>query len=91
MDDAEDIDIISMLIDPQPISAFLMNNIDYLHGYEEHNVSRQQMFTQVWRCRIPTLSLRQFTSYFERLLRVSIARSVALQIADTYLCFLTKQ
>lgn len=70
MDDAEDIDIISMLIDPQPTTAFLMNNIDYLHGFEEYHVSGQQMFTQVWRCRIPTLSLRQFTAYFERLIRV---------------------
>lgn len=70
MDDAEDIDIISMLIDPHPSIAFFTNNIDYLHGYEEHHVINQQMFTQVWRCRIPTLSLRQFTAYFERLIRV---------------------
>ncbi|ODN03838.1 C2 domain-containing protein 5 [Orchesella cincta] len=84
VDDAEDIDIISMLIDPHPTLGFLMNNIDYLHGYEEHHVTSQQMFTQVWRCRIPTLSLRQFTAYFERLIR-----AVSFKLRKMMPCVLT--
>jgi hypothetical protein len=48
VDDAEDIDIISMLIDPSPPVGATLNNVDTLLGWDGHRVLTQQMFSQVW-------------------------------------------
>jgi hypothetical protein len=47
VDDAEDIDIISMLIDPSPPVGATLNNVDTLLGWDGHRVLTQQMFSQV--------------------------------------------
>ncbi|CAG7826260.1 unnamed protein product [Allacma fusca] len=86
VDDAEDIDIIQVLIDPSPELGFYMNNINFLHGFENYRVTSQQMFTQVWRCRIsPLITLRQFTNYFDKLLQ-----AVAFKLRRISPCVLSK-
>jgi hypothetical protein len=71
VDDSEDIEIITELIDPSPPMGFDMSNLDGIFGYDDFIVTKQQMFTHIWRCRIPALTLRQLATHFERILRVS--------------------
>jgi len=70
VDDAEDIDIISVLMEASPLVGSNITNIETIVGADETRVGSTQMFSQVWRCRVPALSLRQFTTYFDRLIRV---------------------
>lgn len=46
MDDAEDIDIITMLIDPAIPVGHNMSNIETIVGFEHRRVVSQQMFNQ---------------------------------------------
>ncbi|XP_035703708.1 C2 domain-containing protein 5 isoform X4 [Folsomia candida] len=70
VDDAEDIDIITMLIDQAIPVGYNMSNIETIVGFDGRKVLSQQMFNQVWRCKIATISQRQLTAYFERLIRL---------------------
>jgi len=70
VDDSEDIEIISELIDPSPPVCFDMSNLEHVLGYDDYTISKQQMFIHIWRCRIPALTLRQLSAHFERILRV---------------------
>ncbi|XP_069698678.1 C2 domain-containing protein 5 isoform X2 [Periplaneta americana] len=64
VDDAEDVDVISLLIDPRPPEGFHVVNTETVPGLDEQEVVRNlQMFTQVWRAKIPT---GQPTSVFSK-------------------------
>ncbi|XP_060880195.1 C2 domain-containing protein 5 isoform X4 [Metopolophium dirhodum] len=54
MDDAEDLDVVSQLLEPTPPGSFLLSNTDVLPGtgsevFPMEPVCNLQMFTQVWR------------------------------------------
>ncbi|XP_050437387.1 C2 domain-containing protein 5 isoform X3 [Adelges cooleyi] len=54
MDDAEDVDVVTQLLEPTPPSSFLLSNTDVLPGtgsevFPMEPVCNLQMFTQVWR------------------------------------------
>lgn len=74
MDDAEDVDVISLLIDPRPPEGFYVVNTETVPGLDEQEIVRNlQMFTQVWRAKIPAGQLTSvFNKHFNRLLQVSL-------------------
>ncbi|XP_050532078.1 C2 domain-containing protein 5 isoform X3 [Daktulosphaira vitifoliae] len=54
MDDAEDVDVVTQLLEPTPPNSFLLSNTDILPGtgsevFPMEPVCNLQMFTQVWR------------------------------------------
>lgn len=55
VDDEQDMEAVSQLIDPHPPEGFLVTATEALLGLEELEVVRNlQMFTQIWRSRIPS-------------------------------------
>lgn len=55
MDDEQDMEIVNQLIDPHPPEGFYVTSTEGLPGLEELEVVRNlQMFTQIWRSRIPS-------------------------------------
>lgn len=74
MDDAEDVDVISLLIDPRPPEGFCVVNTETVPGLDEQEIVRNlQMFTQVWRAKIPAgQPTSVFNKHFHRLLQVSL-------------------
>lgn len=73
MDDAEDVDVISLLIDPCPPEGFYVVNTETVPGLDEQEIVRNlQMFTQVWRAKIPAgQPTSAFSQHFHRLLQAS--------------------
>jgi len=73
VDDAEDVDVISLLIDPCPPEGFYVVNTETVPGLDEQEIVRNlQMFTQVWRAKIPAGQLTcVFSQHFHRLLQAS--------------------
>ena len=73
MDDAEDVDVISLLIDPYPPEGFYVVNTETVPGLDELEIVRNlQMFTQVWRAKIPAgQPTSAFSQHFHRLLQAS--------------------
>ncbi|KAK6636917.1 hypothetical protein RUM43_010581 [Polyplax serrata] len=71
VDDAEDADVVSLLIDPTPPEGFHAVSTETLHGLEELEIVKNlQMFTQVWRAKIPFgQPLSAFNQHFNRLLQ----------------------
>ncbi|KAL1456312.1 hypothetical protein WDU94_001054 [Cyamophila willieti] len=68
MDDAEDISVVSQLMDPHPPKGFHVSSIETLPGLEQLEVVKNlQMFTQVWRSRVP--STTSVNKHFQRLLQ----------------------
>jgi hypothetical protein len=74
VDDAEDVDVISLLIDPHPPEGFYVVNTETVPGLDEQEIVRNlQMFTQVWRAKIPTgQPTSVFSKHFNRLLQVGL-------------------
>lgn len=71
VDDIEDLEIISMLMEPCPPDGFHVVNTHTVPGLHDLEVIRNlQMFTQIWRAK---LSLNQqgtnFPKHFQRLLQ----------------------
>lgn len=71
VDDIEDLEIISLLMEPCPPEGFHVVNTHSVPGLHDLEVIRNlQMFTQVWRAK---LSLNQqgsnFPKHFQRLLQ----------------------
>ena len=73
MDDAEDVDVISLLIDPCPPEGFYVVNTETVPGLDDQEIVRNlQMFTQVWRAKIPAgQPTSAFSQHFHRLLQAS--------------------
>ncbi|KAL0275999.1 UNVERIFIED_CONTAM: hypothetical protein PYX00_003686 [Menopon gallinae] len=71
VDDAEDADIVSLLIDPRPPDGFHVVNTETVPGLDDLEVVKNlQMFTQVWRAKIPLgQPLSAFNQHFNRLLQ----------------------
>jgi uncharacterized protein YbjQ (UPF0145 family) len=71
VDDAEDVNVISLLIDPCPPEGFYVVNTKTVPGLDEQEIVRNlQMFTQVWRAKIPAGQLTcVFSQHFHRLLQ----------------------
>lgn len=72
VDDAEDADIVSLLIDPPPPDGFHVVNTEFVPNLDELEVVKNlQMFTQIWRAKIPLgQPLTSFNQHFNRLLQV---------------------
>lgn len=73
MDDSEDVDVISLSIDPCPPEGFYVVNTETVPGLDEQEIVRNlQMFTQVWRAKIPAgQPTCVFSQHFHRLLQAS--------------------
>ncbi|XP_026282094.1 C2 domain-containing protein 5 isoform X2 [Frankliniella occidentalis] len=70
VDDNEDVDVISLLMDPHPPDGFFVVNTEVVPGLEEMEVVRNlQMFTQVWRAKVtPSMPPMVFSKHFHRML-----------------------
>ena len=86
MDDAEDADIVSLLIDPMPPEGFHVVSTETVHGLEEFEIVKNlQMFTQVWRAKIPLgQPLSAFNQHFNRLLQVVQTDRLAVECIFKY-------
>lgn len=73
-----------MLIDQAIPVGYNMSNIETIVGFDGRKVLSQQMFNQVWRCKIATISQRQLTAYFERLIRVYV--TIIILILYIHIC-----
>ncbi|XP_043495134.1 C2 domain-containing protein 5 [Polistes fuscatus] len=87
VDDLEDIDRISLLIDDKPPDDFHVVNTQTIPGLEDLEIVRNlQMFTQVSRAKIPTgLSASMPPKYFARLLQTiffKLRRMVPCALCD---------
>ena len=71
VDDNEDVDVISLLLDPHPPEGFFVVNTEVVPGLEEMEVVRNlQMFTQVWRAKVtPSMPPMMFSKHFHRMLQ----------------------
>lgn len=71
VDDAEDIEVINLLVEPRPPDGFHVVNTENVPGLEELEIVRNlQMFTQVWRAKIPlNQSASHFGKHFQKLLQ----------------------
>lgn len=72
IDDSEDVDKLSLLIDPRPPEGFHTVNIETVPGLDELEVVRNlQMFTQVWRAKISShqTHVGGFSQHINRLLQ----------------------
>ncbi|KRG01645.1 uncharacterized protein Dmoj_GI22687, isoform B [Drosophila mojavensis] len=71
VDDIEDLEIISLLMEPYPPEGFHVVNTQQVPGMQELDaVKNLQMFTQVWRARIDVgQSVNGFPKHFQRLLQ----------------------
>ncbi|XP_023035590.1 C2 domain-containing protein 5 isoform X2 [Drosophila willistoni] len=71
VDDIEDLEIISLLMEPYPPEGFHVVNTQNVPGMQEMDtVKNLQMFTQVWRARLDVgQSVNGFPKHFQRLLQ----------------------
>ncbi|XP_022211751.2 C2 domain-containing protein 5 isoform X1 [Drosophila obscura] len=71
VDDIEDLEIISLLMEPYPPEGFHVVNTQQVPGMHEMDaVKNLQMFTQVWRARLEVgQSVNGFPKHFQRLLQ----------------------
>ncbi|XP_034253610.1 C2 domain-containing protein 5 isoform X1 [Thrips palmi] len=71
VDDNEDVDVISLLMDPHPPDGFFVVNTEVVPGLEDMEVVRNlQMFTQVWRAKVtPTMPPVVYSKHFHRMLQ----------------------
>lgn len=71
VDDNEDVDVISLLMDPHPPDGFSVVNTEVVPGLEDMEVVRNlQMFTQVWRAKVtPTMPPVVYSKHFHRMLQ----------------------
>ncbi|XP_017091999.2 C2 domain-containing protein 5 isoform X3 [Drosophila bipectinata] len=71
VDDIEDLEIISLLMEPYPPEGFHVVNTQQVPGMVEMDtVKNLQMFTQVWRARLEVgQSVNGFPKHFQRLLQ----------------------
>lgn len=86
MDDAEDLDVVTQLLEPTPPGSFLLSNTDVLPGtgsevFPMEPVCNLQMFTQVWRSKAHYTN-GNFDKQLQRMLQVSYV--------CTYTCFKPK-
>lgn len=75
MDDAEDLDVVTQLLEPTPPGSFLLSNTDVLPGtgsevFPMEPVCNLQMFTQVWRSKAHYTN-GNFDKQLQRMLQVS--------------------
>lgn len=75
MDDAEDLDRVTQLLEPTPPGSFLLSNTDNLPGtgsevFPMEPVCSLQMFTQVWRSKAHYTN-GNFDKQLQRMLQVS--------------------
>jgi len=73
IDDAEDIDVIELLIDPQPPDGFDVVTTEAVPGLPIDSIHRSnlQAFNRVWKGKLPaTHQARHFSRCFEMILRV---------------------
>ncbi|KAI0209353.1 C2 domain-containing protein 5 [Lamellibrachia satsuma] len=68
VDDAEDAELVSTLIDPIPPTGFDVCNTEMMPGVP-YVVCNVQMFTQVWRGRLGTISNRAFSQVCDDIIR----------------------
>ncbi|KAK3931805.1 C2 domain-containing protein 5 [Frankliniella fusca] len=70
VDDNEDVDVISLLMDPHPPDGFFVVNTEVVPGLGDMEVVRNlQMFTQVWRAKVtPSMPPMVFSKHFHRML-----------------------
>ncbi|KAH8414071.1 hypothetical protein KR222_004764 [Zaprionus bogoriensis] len=71
VDDIEDLEIISLLMEPYPPEGFHVVNTQQVPGMQDlEAVKNLQMFTQVWRARLEVgQSVNGFPKHFQRLLQ----------------------
>ncbi|XP_017009173.2 C2 domain-containing protein 5 isoform X1 [Drosophila takahashii] len=71
VDDIEDLEIISLLMEPYPPEGFHVVNTQQVPGMlEMDTIKNLQMFTQVWRARLEVgQSVNGFPKHFQRLLQ----------------------
>ena len=72
IDDAEDVDVLELLIDPQPPEGFEVVTTETVPGLASNIRQRNlQAFNRVWKGKIPTTqAARHFNRCFEMILRV---------------------
>ncbi|XP_053697644.1 C2 domain-containing protein 5 isoform X2 [Sabethes cyaneus] len=72
LDDMHDMEIISLLMEPCPPDGFVVVNTQTVPGQHDLEVVRNlQMFTQIWRAKLPTIQPNtSFSKHFQRLLQV---------------------
>ncbi|KAK2175121.1 hypothetical protein NP493_746g01027 [Ridgeia piscesae] len=68
VDDAEDVELVSTLIDPLPPVGFDVCNTEMMPGVP-HVVCNLQMFSQVWRGRLGSVSNRSFSQVCDNIIR----------------------
>lgn len=71
IDDVEDLEIISLILEPSAPEGFHVVNTQSLPGLNDLEIARNlQMFTQVWRAKFPTSQkIGTFPKHFLRLLQ----------------------
>lgn len=71
IDDVEDLEIISLILEPSPPEGYHVVNTQSLPGLCDLEIARNlQMFTQVWRAKLPTSQkVGSFPKHFLRLLQ----------------------
>lgn len=70
IDDVEDLEIISMILECGAPEGFHVVNTQSLPGLRDVEIARNQMFTQVWRAKFPTSQkVGAFPKHFVRLLQ----------------------
>lgn len=71
IDDVEDLEIISLILEPSAPEGFHVVNTQSLPGVTDLEIARNlQMFTQVWRSKLqPGQKISAFPTYFLRLLQ----------------------
>lgn len=71
IDDVEDLEIISLILEPSPPEGYHVVNTQTLPGLGDLEIARNlQMFTQVWRAKFPTSQkVGSFPKHFLRLLQ----------------------
>lgn len=90
MDDAEDLDVVTQLLEPTPPGSFLLSNTDVLPGtgsevFPMEPVCNLQMFTQVWRSKA-NYTNGNFDKQLQRMLQVSyICYTKPLDIVHSYI------
>lgn len=92
MDDAEDLDVVTQLLEPTPPGSFLLSNTDVLPGtgseiFPMEPVCNLQMFTQVWRSKAHYTNVN-FDKQLQRMLQVWHVYFIILTHACTIVYFL---
>lgn len=82
MDDAEDLDAVTQMLEPTPPASFLLSNTDNLPGtgsevFPMEPVCNLQMFTQVWRSKAHYTN-GNFDKQLQRMLQVSTQNTTSI-------------